>query len=76
MPLIRTLVWAAARQAASNPAVRRAVVDAARKAAPVVGRAARDARVAARDVARDRPPLKDPAGFAWAVATRLRDIRR
>ena len=72
MPLIRTLVWAAARQAAANPAVRRAVFDAARKAAPVVGRAAREART----VARDLPPLKDPAGFAREVATRLRGVRR
>ncbi len=72
MPLIRTLVWAAARHAANNPAVRQAVVDAARKAAPVVGRAAREARVAARDA----PPLKDPAAFARTIADRLRDLRR
>ena len=71
MPILRTLVWTAARQAATNPAVRRAVSNAARKAAPVVGRAAREARC----LARERPPLKDPAGFARAVAERLRPPR-
>lgn len=70
MPVLRSLLWVAAKQLASDPRVRRMAVEAAIRARPKVEEAARQIRAAAREAS----PLNEPAAFARAVRDRV--IRR
>ncbi|NBB82632.1 MAG: hypothetical protein GVY28_04435 [Alphaproteobacteria bacterium] len=70
MPLLRSLIWMAAKRAATDPRVRSMAVDAAQKARPHVERTAREARQAMREA----PPTKDPRAFAQRLRDRLSDV--
>ncbi|NNG05502.1 MAG: hypothetical protein HKM95_15570 [Inquilinus sp.] len=67
MPLLRTLIWSAARKLASDPRVQRMAADAYEKARPNVEETAREIR----DAAREASPLDDPGAFARKVKDRL-----
>ena len=67
MPLLRTLIWKAARRLASDPRVQRMASDAYDKAKPKVEETARQIR----DAAREASPLDDPGEFARNVKKRL-----
>ncbi|HET8726147.1 MAG TPA: hypothetical protein VFO41_01440 [Alphaproteobacteria bacterium] len=60
MPILRTLIWTAARRLAADPRVQQMAMDAARQARPKVEEAARRIRT----IARETGPLDDPGGFA------------
>jgi len=68
MPLLRSLLWRAAKTAATDPRVRQGAVDAYKKARPHADRAAREFR----DTLRETSPLEDPRGFAARYRDRLR----
>ncbi len=68
MPLLRMLLWKAARRLASDPRVQQIAVDAYDKARPKVEQTAREIREAARETS----PLGDPGAFARRVKDRLR----
>jgi hypothetical protein len=70
MPLLRKLIFMAAKQAATDPRIRSLAVDAAQKARPHVERTAREAREAMREA----PPMKDPRAFAQRLRDRLSDV--
>ena len=67
MPLLRTLLWKAARRLASDPRVQQMAADAYDKAKPKVEQTAREIREAAREAS----PLDDPGEFARRVKNRL-----
>ena len=56
MPLLRTLLWKAARHLANDPRVQQIAADAYDKAKPKVEQTARQIR----DAAREASPLDDP----------------
>ncbi len=66
-PMLRTLIVAAARRAATDPRVQQAAIDMARRAAPHLRNAARNVG----EVARETPPLRDPAAFARSLRERF-----
>lgn len=68
MPLLRALLWKAARHLASDPRVREIAADTYAKTRPKVEETARQIRNAAREAS----PLDDPAEFARRVRDRLR----
>lgn len=67
MPLLRMLLWKAARRLASDPRMQQIAVDAYDKARPKVEQTAREIRQAAREAS----PLDDPGAFARRVKQRL-----
>ena len=67
MPLLRVLMWNAARKLAADPRVQQMAKDAVEKARPKVEQTAREIRQAAQEAS----PLDDPGAFARRVKDRL-----
>lgn len=67
MPLLRTLLWKAAKRLASDPRMQEIAADTYAKARPKVEETARQIR----DAAREASPLDDPTEFARNVKKRL-----
>ncbi|MCB9947220.1 MAG: hypothetical protein H6842_05245 [Rhodospirillaceae bacterium] len=70
-PILRSLLWSAARHLATNPRVQAQAARAYRKARPAAESLARSTVQAVRDA----PPLRDPAAFARTLRDRLRQPR-
>ena len=73
MPLLRNLLFSAARRIASNPEVQARAADTYEASVKPRLSAARDEL---RDLARDHDPLKDPGGFARRLRDRVREVNR
>ena len=73
MPLLRRLLFSAARRLAEDPEVQA-------KAADVYERGVKPKLTAAKDELRDLTnevnPLDDPAGFARRLGQRIRDVNK
>jgi len=73
MPLLRNLLFSAARRIASNPEVQAKASDTYESSVKPRLTAAREEL---RDLACENDPVKDPGGFARRLGERIRDVNR
>lgn len=66
-PLLRGLIWTAAKRLAADPRVRQTAAEAVQRARPRVEAAAREVRA----IVREGSPLDDPGGFARKLRDRV-----
>ena len=73
MPLLRNLLFGAARRIAQNPEVQARAAETYDSAVKPRLSAARDEL---RDIAQEADPLKDPGAFARRLRDRIREVNR